>query len=76
MAQRVTSRRKWLGAREQLDKRRFPRAVYTHQRDAVSALDDEARAAEDLFHPVALGDILELLGATTRSTFGLGAAGK
>ena len=60
MAQRVTARGERLGPGQQLDQRRFARAVHAHQRDAVAALDDEARAAEDVLLAVAFGHVLEL----------------
>ena len=53
-------RRERLRAGQKLDERRFSRAVYSHQRDAVAPLDDEIRAAEDVLRSVAFRDILEL----------------
>jgi len=39
---------------EQLDQRRFARAVYADQRDTIAALDGEARIGEDLLCAIAL----------------------
>ncbi len=47
-------------AGEQLDQRRFARAVDAHQRHAVAALDGEAHVAEDLLRAVALCQPLRL----------------
>src|SRR3954462_5455859 len=41
---------------QNLDQRGFSRAVDSHQRDAVPALDGEVHIAEDLLRAVALGD--------------------
>src|SRR5262249_31741165 len=40
---------------EQLDERRLPRAIHTHQRNAISTLDGEVYIAENFFRPEALG---------------------
>ena len=45
-----------LHAGEQLDERGFAGAVDAHQRNAVAALDGEARIGEDVLRPIALGE--------------------
>ncbi len=59
VAQRVFARGHRLGARQNLDQRRFAGAVDADQRHAVAALDDEIDAGKHLVIAVAFGDVLE-----------------